>query len=597
MREREVPLREVQVRLVRPEEVPRWNALMRRHHYLGFRKMCGRRLRHVAVHGERWLALLGWHAAALHCAARERWIGWSSLQRRARLFLVVGNTRFLILPQASGQRCLASRVLGLSLRRLARDWLAVHGHAILLAESFVDPARYAGTCYRASNWIEVGATRGYGRVRGPLNYVRHGSPKRVFLYPLRRDARQQLRAAQPRPEWQPWRPRMQLSNRQLASLRRALQDVPDRRGQRGRRYPLATVLTIVLAARLAGCQTLTETSDFGRALSQDALRRIGSRLRPQTQRYHAPGISTLHYVLKEVDIDATERILGDWMQAQVPEKKAVAIDGKTLRGSYNHDLDADGKPRREAARQQLSAVDIGSGVVVGQRGYSGSKDEAEGAALRHVVPALPAGTIVLADALHTSRETGELICGLGQYYVFQVKGNQPTLLETLSEHSWCGRREVRTVDGAHGRIETRRLVRSEEIDRDVPLPWLDFPGARFAAQITREAVFKKDGRERGTEVSYILTNLPPELAAPETLLALTRGYWGAVENGIHHVRDVALGEDACRVRSRALPRVMAAFANLAISILRLLQVRNIRRTMKQLLFEGGASGVMALLLP
>ena len=70
--------------------------------YLGFRKMCGRRLRHVAVQGERWLALLGWHAAALHCAARERWIGWSSLQRRARLFLVVGNTRFLILPQASG---------------------------------------------------------------------------------------------------------------------------------------------------------------------------------------------------------------------------------------------------------------------------------------------------------------------------------------------------------------------------------------------------------------------------------------------------------------------------------------------------------------
>ena len=122
--------------------------------------------------------------SALHCAARERWIGWSSLQRRARLFLVVGNTRFLILPQASGQRCLASRVLGLSLRRLARDWQALHGHPIVLAESFVDPARFAGTCYRAANWIEVGLTRGYGRARGTLNYVRHGAPKRGVRVPV-----------------------------------------------------------------------------------------------------------------------------------------------------------------------------------------------------------------------------------------------------------------------------------------------------------------------------------------------------------------------------------------------------------------------------
>ena len=596
MREGEIPLREVQVRLVRPDEVPRWNALMRRHHYLGFRKMCGRRLRHVAVQGERWLALLGWHAAALHCAARERWIGWSSLQRRARLFLVVGNTRFLVLPQASGQRCLASRVLGLSLRRLPHDWQALHGHPILLAESFVDPARFAGTCYRAANWIEVGTTRGFGRVRGTLNYVRHGAPKSVFVYPLRLAARRQLRAAQLQPAWQPWRPRMKLSDSQLASLWQALQAVPDHRSQRGRRYPLATVLTIVLASRLAGCQTLTETSDFGRALSQDTLRRLGSRLRPQTQRYHAPGISTLHYVLKEVDIAEAERILADWMKAQVPDSEAVAIDGKVLRGSYNHDLDADGKPHEESAQQQLSAVDIDSGVVVGQLGYSGKKDEAEGAALCQVIMALAVGTIVIADALHTSRQTAELIGQLGLYYIFQVKASQPTLLETLSESHWCGR-GVQTVDGVHGRIETRRLVRSDEIDRDVPVPWLDFPGARFAAQITRAAVCKKDGRERETEVSYIITNLPPEQASAETLLALTRGYWGAVENGIHYVRDVALGEDACRVRSNALPRVMAAFANLAISILRLLQVRNIKRTMKQLLFVGGATAVMALLLP
>ena len=79
-----IPLCEMRMRLVRPDEVPRWNALMRAHHFLGFRKMCGRRLRHVAVWRGRWLALLGWHAAALHCAARDRWIGWTSLQRRTQ---------------------------------------------------------------------------------------------------------------------------------------------------------------------------------------------------------------------------------------------------------------------------------------------------------------------------------------------------------------------------------------------------------------------------------------------------------------------------------------------------------------------------------
>ena len=86
MADEPIPLRAVRVRVVRPDEVPRFNALLRVHHYLGFRKFCGRRLRHVAVLGDRWLALLGWH----------------SWQRRQRLFLVVNNSRFLVLPEAAG---------------------------------------------------------------------------------------------------------------------------------------------------------------------------------------------------------------------------------------------------------------------------------------------------------------------------------------------------------------------------------------------------------------------------------------------------------------------------------------------------------------
>ena len=122
MRQDALALREVRVRTVRPDEEPRWNELMRERHYLGFRNFCGKRLRQVAVHGERWLALIGWHAAALHCAARDRWIGWSSLQRRQRLFLVANQSRFLLLSEAGSSPHLASRVLGLSLRQLPREW-------------------------------------------------------------------------------------------------------------------------------------------------------------------------------------------------------------------------------------------------------------------------------------------------------------------------------------------------------------------------------------------------------------------------------------------------------------------------------------------
>ena len=110
--------------------------------------------------------------------------------------MVANQSRFLLLSEAGSSPHLASRVRGLSLRQLPREWQRLHGSALLLAESFVDPARFAGTCYRAANWLEVGATQGFGRVRGgAIGYLHHGAPKRVFVYPRRRDARQQLAAA------------------------------------------------------------------------------------------------------------------------------------------------------------------------------------------------------------------------------------------------------------------------------------------------------------------------------------------------------------------------------------------------------------------
>ena len=111
---------------------------MRTHHYLGLGALVGRSLRYVAEYKGQWLALIGWASAALKCAARDGWIGWARPLQWQRIGLIANNCRFLILP---GPRVsnLASKVLGTNLARLSADWQAVHGQALVLAETFVDP--------------------------------------------------------------------------------------------------------------------------------------------------------------------------------------------------------------------------------------------------------------------------------------------------------------------------------------------------------------------------------------------------------------------------------------------------------------------------
>ena len=126
-----------------------WDELVAERHYLRFHGVIGKGLRHVAVHGESWLALIGWQPGAFKLAARDRWIGWSAEQQFRRLHLIANNSRFVILTPERVPN-LASRVLGLSLRRLSEDIRAAHGYPVFLAETFVDVSRFAGTCYRAS---------------------------------------------------------------------------------------------------------------------------------------------------------------------------------------------------------------------------------------------------------------------------------------------------------------------------------------------------------------------------------------------------------------------------------------------------------------
>jgi hypothetical protein len=123
-------------------------------------------------------------------AARERFIGWSDQQRQRNLQKVVNNSRFLIFPWIKAKN-LASSILAIALRRLPDDWQAIYGYRPVLIETLVDKRRFAGTCYKAANWIHVGVTTGRGRM--DREHARHGqSPKDIYVYPLSSRFREQL---------------------------------------------------------------------------------------------------------------------------------------------------------------------------------------------------------------------------------------------------------------------------------------------------------------------------------------------------------------------------------------------------------------------
>jgi hypothetical protein len=165
---------------------------MQRYHYLGYEKPIGESLGYAALLGNELVALLDWGAPALYNTPRDRWLEWDAKTKAQRLFWVVNNRRFLVLPWIR-QPHLASRVLAANLRRLSRDWEEIYGHAALLAETFVDLARFHGTCYRASNWLYLGQTRGFSRTRD--GFVANQRPKGVFVYELERHGADQLRGA------------------------------------------------------------------------------------------------------------------------------------------------------------------------------------------------------------------------------------------------------------------------------------------------------------------------------------------------------------------------------------------------------------------
>ena len=166
-----------------------WNQYIARYHYLGYCPLPGAQLRYFARAQGRTLALLGFGAAAWRLAPRDRWIDWTDHQRARNLHPVVNNARYLILPWIESKN-LASKLLALAARRLPHDWAARYAYRPLLIETFVDANRYPGTCYRAANWVHVGATQGRGKL--DRNHTARLPRKDIYLFPLTHDFRATL---------------------------------------------------------------------------------------------------------------------------------------------------------------------------------------------------------------------------------------------------------------------------------------------------------------------------------------------------------------------------------------------------------------------
>lgn len=173
------------------EEEALWNSLIHQYHYQGCRFVIGSYLKYLVFLKGMAVGCLGWGSAAWKVKCRDDFIGWTTLQRRANLFSVVNNVRFLLLPRI---RNLASKVLSRSIKSLSQDWERIHRRKIFLLETFIERGRFSGGCYKASNWLHVGATKGSAK-RGQ-SYHYHGIIKDVYVYPLRKNFRNLLKQEQ-----------------------------------------------------------------------------------------------------------------------------------------------------------------------------------------------------------------------------------------------------------------------------------------------------------------------------------------------------------------------------------------------------------------
>ncbi|HEY4603967.1 MAG TPA: ISAs1 family transposase [Blastococcus sp.] len=357
-----------------------------------------------------------------------------------------------------------------------------------------------------------------------------------------------------------------LSARQSITLLQELMAVPDPRHRRGRRHSLQSILLIAVCAVLAGARSYAAIGHWA-AIHRPA---VGVCGRP-------PHGATIRRVLMSVDPAAVERALTRWVltrrdaataadeQALAPRnqrRRVYAVDGKNLRGAHRPD---------GQQTQLVSVVDHTHRLILTQTEVVEGNEIAAFVTALELLPELR-GCLVTADALHTQVGHVAYLAGRGAHYLFTVKDNQPTLRRALAALPWrtAPRDRDPGSERGHGRVESRTAT---VLDLDQTPGRRPFCGAQRAMKIVRHRTEVSTG-VHSTETVYAITSLGHRYADAVLLATWLRTHW-RIENSIHWVRDVTLGEDHSQVRTGAGPHVMAALRNTAINVSRLAGHTNI----------------------
>jgi predicted transposase YbfD/YdcC len=344
---------------------------------------------------------------------------------------------------------------------------------------------------------------------------------------------------------------------QYTNVMALVADLPDPRHARGKQLEWSFIWGVILAAVLSQYRTPTAIAQWAQHQASTLL----AAFRPACQRI--PSESTIRRALQRVDVNALERQLAAFDATPLPASTPPSTyEGRAIDGKHGRGAGAPGAPT-----VLVSLVTHHGARVVAQTAVASKRHESQ--AVPRVLDGQDLqGIVVTMDAGLTQPQVARQILAQGGHYLMVVKRNRRQLYDELT---WffdtpplpCDRpwRTATTVNKGHGRLETRTLTGTDDLE-----DYLSWPGVQQVLRRECERVILKTG-EVTHAVTYALTSLRAGEAPPATLAALWRGHW-MIENGRHYVRDVTLGEDACQMHVGAAPQALAAVRNAVISLVR-----------------------------
>lgn len=354
------------------------------------------------------------------------------------------------------------------------------------------------------------------------------------------------------------------------TLGACLQDVPDPRSKRGRCYEWEIILKVATVALIAGQRSVRAMGQWAYEQREELVRCL------QPKRQRIPSAATLRRAVSTVEIEELEMRISRYNEqvdrvekddgAVVTQQGTVlrgqSVDGKTVRGASQH-----------GPTEHLTAlVRHESGVVLAETATEVKLDERK-AARQLLTPRRLCDTVTTFDALHTQRQMAKQILEGGGHYLMVVKRNQRLLhgdidlvwnqlpLQIEAERRFWGYQRIDTMNQGHGRLEQRTLESVTALN-----DYLDWPAVHQVLRRTCRRTQVRTG-ETSVNVHYAVTSLADTQVSLAQLEQLWRGHW-TIENKVHYVRDVSLGEDACQAHTGDAAQALAALRNAVIALLR-----------------------------